>query len=558
MMPSFLSPVPLLAGGPKGLAHSLERCLWHLGFTDVRFVDGRDDGGADILAERDGQQWVIQSKWSSRQAIDRSGVDDCERAKVRYGADHCVLATNATLNGPARARRDRLGQVGVRVDVWEGATLQALFDRMPIGVPTRPTPRDYQREAIEALIEDLDSRGRALLVLATGLGKTVVGGEVIREYLDRKPGARILVVAHMKELVEQLERALWKHLPKTVPTQVLHDQSKPPGFEGLTCATVESALGLIKGGYAPDLIMVDETHHVSAKGMYQELLDLCDGSDQFGVTATPWRGDKYDVAERFGDASYSLGIEEGMRRGYLAQVDYKLYVDNVDWDFVRSMSTNGYSVRDLNTKLFLPQRDEVVVDQLRDVWRRVSNPRALVFCQSIEHAERMARMLAQADPVWHRASALHSDVPPQQRQILLNAFRLGRAPLLTSVDVFNEGVDVPDVNIIAFLRVTHSRRIFVQQLGRGLRLRAGKDRLVALDFVSDVRRVAALSRLRKSLAVADEAESLTLPLAGGNRIQFNDEAVESLLQAWIKDAADLETAADEVRLQFPEVPAGVD
>ena len=147
-------------------------------------------------------------------------------------------------------------------------------------------------------------------------------------------------------------------------------------------------------------------------------------------------------------------------------------------------------------------------------------------------------------------------VSRQRRQILLNAFRLGRSPLLTSVDVFNEGVDVPDVNLIAFLRVTHSRRIFVQQLGRGLRVRTGKDKLLVLDFVSDIRRVAAALRLRRALT-NDAPEMLSLPLRGGHQIEFNDATTGNFLDAWVRDAADLETAADEVRLQFPDVPMGI-
>ena len=136
---------------------------------------------------------------------------------------------------------------------------------------------------------------------------------------------------------------------------------------------------------------------------------------------------------------------------------------------------------------------------------------------------------------------------------MLNAFRLGRVPIITCVDVFNEGVDVPDVNLIAFLRVTHSRRIFVQQLGRGLRLREGKDTLKVLDFVTDVRRVAAGLDLKRSLSAmrGGETEELALPLPGGSRITFNDETAGTLLDYWIQDAANLETSADEVRLQFP-------
>ncbi|MCF2435231.1 hypothetical protein LV779_13850 [Streptomyces thinghirensis] len=144
-------------------------------------------------------------------------------------------------------------------------------------------------------------------------------------------------------------------------------------------------------------------------------------------------------------------------------------------------------------------------------------------------------------------------MPKRHRNILLNEFRLGRVPVITCVDVFNEGVDVPDVNLIAFLRVTTVRRIFVQQLGRGLRLSPNKKALKVLDFVTDIRRAAAALNLRRTLE-ATEAEHLELPHT--SRIEFQDETVGSLMDMWIQDAADLETAADEVRLQFP-MPKGI-
>ncbi len=424
---------------------------------------------------------------------------------------------------------------------------------MPDRVPSEYQLRDYQAEAADALCDDLASAGRALLVLATGLGKTVVGGEVIRRHLETSPESSVLVVAHMKELVEQLEKALWRHLDKRVPTQVLTGDRKPESFEGVTVATIDSVLGLVRGGWRPSLIMVDETHHVGQTGMFAELLDICSESKQFGVTATPWRGDKFDITARFGRPSYQLGIAEGMASGYLTAVDYRMFVDNIDWDFVRHASEHGYSIKELNKSLFLPQRDEEIVDAFRAAWREILDPRAIVFCQTIEHAERMATLLAGADSSWRRAAFLHSGLGRQQRQVLLNGFRLGRVPIITCVDVFNEGVDVPDVNLIAFLRVTHSRRIFVQQLGRGLRLREGKESLKVLDFVTDVRRVAAGLDLRRSLAAirGGESEELTEAVPAGSHIEFSDETAGSLLDYWIQDAADLETAADEVRLQFP-------
>jgi len=552
-MTGFLSPQVLLEGGPRGLSHATERALWHLGFTDVRLIDGAGDEGADVLAVRNREQWVLQCKYSSRGAIDRAGVDDAERARSRYGADHAVVVTNTSLNSTADARRKSLSRVGIKIDAWTGPTLSAIYDEMPAQVPTAYKLHDYQAAAVTRIGADLEAKGRALLIMATGLGKTVVGGEVIRRHLGTHPGAQILVVAHVKALVEQLEKALWRHLDKNIPTQVLSSDNKPSTFEGVTVATIDSALGLVRTGWRPSLIMIDETHHVGAAGMFAQLLDICDDAQQFGVTATPWRGDKFDITARFGQPSYSLGIAEGMAGGYLAKVDYHMFVDNLDWDFVRHVSEHGYSIKELNKALFLPQRDEEIVDQFREAWREIIDPRAILFCQTIEHAERMAALLSGSDQSWRRAAYLHSGLGRQQRQVLLNAFRLGRVPIITCVDVFNEGVDVPDVNLIAFLRVTHSRRIFVQQLGRGLRLREGKDRLKVLDFVTDVRRVAAGLDLRRSLVAmrGGDIEELALPLPGGSRISFSDETAGSLFDYWIRDAADLETAADEVRLQFP-------
>ncbi|MBT2207532.1 DEAD/DEAH box helicase family protein [Actinomadura sp. NEAU-AAG7] len=550
MTGGLLSAEALLEGGPRGLPRAVERALWHLGFVDVRVVDGPGDGGADLLAVRSREQWVFQCKWSANRPIDREGVDDLERAHTRYGADRSVLVTNTGLTRSAEERRRALETVGIKISVWDGPTLGAIWERMPDRVPEQYELRGYQLSAAEAILADLNGTGRALLVLATGLGKTVVGGAVIRRYLETDPKLPILVVAHTKELVEQLERALWRHLSKAIPTRLLTGDNKPPSYDGVLVGTVESVLGVVRAGWRPSLIMVDETHHVSENGRFADLLDLCGDAAQFGVTATPWRGDKFDITARFGPASFMMGIAEGMAAGYLSAVDYRLFVDNLDWETVRQTSQHGYSIKELNRALFLPQRDEEIVEQFRETWRQTPDPRAILFCQTIEHAERIATLLSLSDTAWHRASFLHSGLPRQRRQILLNEFRLGRVPIITCVDVFNEGVDVPDVNLIAFLRVTHSRRIFVQQLGRGLRLSPGKKALKVLDFVTDIRRVAATLDLKRSLE-ATEAEHLRLRLPSGSRIEFNDETAGTLLDHWIQDAASLETAADEVRLQFP-------
>ncbi len=545
----FLSPRVLLAGGPRRLTVATERMMWHLKFDDVRVIDGSRDRGADLVATRGGELWVVQDKWKARAGVSAEAFDEVDNARRHYGADRAAVATNSYLTREAIRREAQLKGLGAPVEQWTGQTLDKAFEAMPDRFG-EIEPRPYQAEAIASLCRDLDARGRALLVLATGLGKTVVGGEVIRRELERDPEAPILVVAHLKELVAQLERAMWRHLSKHVRTQVLSGDERPGELPGVTFATVESALRAVREGYRPRLVMVDETHHVGEENTFQTLLDELEESRQFGVTATPWRGDGFDISQRFGEPSFQMGIAEGMSAGYLAQVDYRLYVDDVDWDVVAAASEREYSIKELNEKLFLPQRDGAIIEHLADVYNATSRPRAIVFCQTIEHAERFAEALRRANPAWRDSRCLHSKLSRPERQAALADFRLGRVPIITVRDIFNEGVDVPDVNIICFLRVTHSRRIFVQQLGRGLRLAPNKERVTVLDFVTDIRRAAAALGIKREM---DRLETETVTVPRPSEISFSDARVGSLMDAWIKDAADLESSGEEARLQFPEV-----
>lgn len=543
-MAGYLHASALRAGGPYRFTRQVERLLGQLGFQNISNIDGSGDQGGDILAELYGRLWVFQAKWKKSGPINADGVDEVAAAQEYYGADRAVVVTNAYPSAQAQRRAHELKRLGRQIDFWRGSELPQLLAAAAEHPPM--VLRDYQDEAVAAISNDLRERGRALLVLATGLGKTVVGGEVIGHHLHEYPTDDVLVVAHQKDLVNQLERAIWRHLPKDVPTQVLTGDDKPDSLSGVTCATVASALSAVLRGWRPRLIMVDETHHVAEDGTFHQLLTELTDSLQFGVTATPWRGDAYDIETRFGPASCKLGIEEGMTRGYLTAVDYRMFLDNIEWDTVREVSEHSYSIKELNSRLFLPQRDEAIVDALTTAWHETPAPRAIVFCQTIPHCKRMQSLLRTV-PGWERAAALHTDMAKRERQQRLLDFRAGRIPILVAVDILNEGVDVPDVNLLVFARVTHSRRIFVQQLGRGLRLREGKHKVIALDFVSDIRRVAALLNMRRKLQV-DEIE--VLPALPQPEISFNDRYAETLLEQWIRDAADLETANDEARLQF--------
>ncbi len=402
---TFLDADRLLAGGPRTFARSVERLLVHLGFDDIRNIDGPGDEGGDILAARDHARWVFQCKWSSQRFIDDTAVRQVDAAKAFYGADRAVVATNARPGRSAVERRQRLLSVGVRIDFWDATALAKFASQIiPRFIPARFDLYPYQRQALEKIKMALKAGGRAFLILATGLGKTVVAGEVVRWVLQRRPEEDVLLVAHTKELVNQLERAMWRHLPKDTPTQVLTGDERPPSLRGIVCATVASALRAVEEGWRPGLVVVDEAHHVAEVGRFQELLDHLPDSWRLGITATPWRGDRYQVTQRFGNPVFRMGIADGMTAGFLAQVDYRLFVDiDLDWKAVTKASEKSLTVKDLNERLFLPQRDEQIVDTLHDTWANTHEPRAIMFCRTINHAEEFA----------HLGRLEHSSDPPR-------------------------------------------------------------------------------------------------------------------------------------------------
>lgn len=524
----------------------MERLLVLCGFTDVANVDGAGDHGADILARRDGIDWVFQAKWKKSTTVDEAAVDEVHAAMNHHHIHRGVVVTNRTFSHKARSRAQSLASFGVKLTLWEGSDLQRLYARAPETLASFAL-HDYQARAVSAAWEGLDGPDRrALVFLATGLGKTVVAGRVLARFLRTHPEAKVLVTAHMIDLVDQLERAMWRDIPKSVPTRMVDSRSKPDSLPGVTFGVAPTAGAYIASGYQPDLVIVDEAHHVGELGTYASMLTAAPDARRLGVTATPWRGDKFDIVQTFGDPVIRVSISDGMRKGYLSKVRYKIYTDNIDWDFVREASEHDYAMKDLNKRLFIPQRDEAVRDHLKAVWGRTKRPRAIVFCQTIEHAERMARLLALV-PGWGATSTLHAQVGSQERRARLIRFRSGEIPVLTSVDILNEGVDVPDVNILCFARVTHSRRIFIQQLGRGLRIRKGKDFVEVLDFVSDIRRAAEVYGLAEQVSESD-IEQVSVD---GSQFEFTDARVTSLLDKWIEDVGDLADASDATRLDFP-------
>ena len=547
-MYGFLDPDYLVQSGAKRFPIVMSRLLLHWGFEEAWSIDGAYDGGADIVAYLNGERWVIQCKWKQdpTAAVSKAAVAEVANARIEYNAHRAMVLTNARFANNARSAAH---QQPFPIDLVDGESLQKFWasphfsEKLP-GFELR----SYQSDAVEAVRSRLGASDRALVVMATGLGKTVVMGSYLQTFLRERPGANVLVIANMQPLVEQLERALWRFLPRSVKTHYLAAGHKPDDVSGVACATIQTAQSYVKQGYAPELVIIDEAHHIGADNTLNSILHALDSVPQLALTATPWRGDGYALTDRFGSPAVTISIVDGMKRGYLANVDYRLFADTVPWEKVKAMSQQGYGLKNLNSQLFLPQRDEKIRDELIGVWSETVNPRAIVFCQTIEHAQRMERLLSKV-PQFKGAEAVHANLNGRDRQKILLRFRSGETPVIIAVDVLNEGVDVPDVNIVCFARVTHSRRIFIQQLGRGLRVSAGKQSVKVLDFISDLRRVAAALAIKRELQGA--TEEVFLP--SSHSIEFVNKEAGDLMNEFISEAAEIEDADDSAKLSFPDL-----
>lgn len=544
--PYFLGNTRLLRGPWQAFERDVARVFLMNGFRDVRIVGGTGDRGADIIAAKDGVLWITQCKHTTTSPPPVAAVDEVIEAGRFYGAGKLLVATSRPASDALKARIHSERALGLPIELAEPSRLLTWMQNSPEYPPGSRKLRPYQTDAAERLRNALVDTGRGQLVLATGLGKTVVMAETVADLLrdGRVTGNRVLVLAHTRPLVDQLLQAFWFQLPKWIATHRLADQEAPSYWEGVTFATIQSITNRLADLPPFGLVLVDEAHHIGA-ATFQEAIDALKPPMLAGVTATPWRGDGYDIDRLLGPPLVKIGIAEGLQQGFLSNVDYRLLADNLDWNFVQSASHHHYSLSQLNRRLILPTRDEEAARLANDVFTREGRKSSIVYCPSGVHANEFAATLRQYG---HQAEAILFSTPPRERERLLSRFRTGDLQFVTTVDLFNEGVDVPDVDMIVFMRVTHSRRIFVQQLGRGLRTSPGKEKVIVLDFVTDLRRIAEVVDL-DAAARGGSVERLGL---GTSLISFSDKSAGSFLKEWMIDQASLFLREGDPDLEVPD------
>lgn len=349
-------------------------------------------------------------------------------------------------------------------------------------------PHPFQLEILEQLEVErrVHDRHRNLIVAATGTGKTVISAFDFKRFRQEHPHSKLLFVAHRKEILEQALSTYRGILRDNNFGELWVDGLEPVRFNQVFASiqTLNSRLGdthLSPQYY--DYVVIDECHHIPASS-YRDVVDHFKPIIFLGLTATPERMDGGDIRVDFDDhIAAEIRLPEALNRKLLCPFQYFGVSDYVDLSTI-SWSRGKYNISEL-TNIYMNEDRRVgeIIQALQKYTRDPEDVRALGFCVSMDHARYMAEKFSLAG---FKAAYLTSD-NNHNRDIVKQQLVQKDINYLFVVDIFNEGVDIPEIDTVLFLRPTESLTVFLQQLGRGLRLADGKDGLTVLDFVGNAR-----------------------------------------------------------------------
>ncbi|MDQ6839711.1 MAG: DUF3427 domain-containing protein [Actinomycetota bacterium] len=441
---------------------------------------------------------------------------------------------------------------------WEGREF-ATYDPVEFRVRTetdmvRPgillAPIELElRPFQEALLERIElarSQGhhRNLLVAATGTGKTVMAAVDYARLRNRLSRSRLLFVAHRSEILRQSQATFRYALRDGSFGELWVDDERPLRFDHVF-ASVQSLAAAGPKALDPhgfDVIVIDEFHHAAAP-TYRALLDHLEPVELLGLTATPERADGLPILSWFdGRIAAELRLWDAIADQHLVPFAYYGIHDGSDLRSVPWRRGQGYDPNELTGLL---TADHAWAHRILDqVAQKVTDParmRALGFCVGVTHARFMAARFEEAGLP---AVAITGTTPTEHRRRALEDLAAGRITAVFTVDLFNEGIDVPSVDTLLFLRPTESPTLFLQQLGRGLRRSRDKAACTVLDFVGRHRQEFRFDRTFRALLrgsrreVADQVATGFPYLPAGCSINLDPVAQDIILRS-IREALPL-------------------
>ncbi len=397
-------------------------------------------------------------------------------------------------------------------------------------------PFDYQQEILERLQVEREVRGhwRNLVVAATGTGKTVMAASDYKAFAESHERARLLFVAHREEILRQSLKTFRHVLNDYNFGEKWFGGEEPTNYE-YVFASKDTLNNRLDGLQLPedyyDYIVIDEVHHAAASS-YRKIINYFKPKILLGLTATPERMDGEDITQDFdGTISAEIRLDDALNKGLLAPFYYYGITDSVDYSEV-AWDRGHYVVSELShIYRYNDARTAVILESLKRYLPNIRDVRALGFCVDQEHARFMA---AKFTLCGLKADVLTSE-NAQMRTVLYNRLKNKEINYLFVVDMFNEGVDIPEVDTILFLRPTESLTVFIQQFGRGLRKAEGKTHVDIFDYVGNSRaEFNYTDRMRvmlgrTSMSVAEEMERDCPHLPMGCRIMLEPKAKEYIM-----------------------------
>lgn len=345
----------------------------------------------------------------------------------------------------------------------------------------RPYP--FQEEILDAMAAEREVQGknRHLVVAATGTGKTMIAAFDYKRWAGtRKPS--LLFIAHREEILRQALGTYRAVLRDQNFGDILVGGKTPEQYDHLFCSIHSYNSRDLHNLPADrfDYIVVDEFHHAAAPS-YRRLLDTTRPRILLGLTATPERADGLDVLTPFGgEPTAEVRLPDAISRRLLCPFQYFGIADSVDLDAL-TWHRGGYRIEELDAVYTGNDvRAGLVFDKVREIVLDPRKSRGLGFCVSVAHANFMAQFFSQHDIP---AIALSAETPSDERLAAKERLVRREINFIFVVDLYNEGVDIPEVDTVLFLRPTESLTVYLQQLGRGLRLHDDKDCLTVLDFI---------------------------------------------------------------------------
>jgi superfamily II DNA or RNA helicase len=468
----------------------------YTGSTEARALDVLGDLGAEIRVSYDTTSTRLHAKaWLFHR---KSGFSTAYigSSNLTHSAQVSGLEWNVRVSGARNP--DVIGKVAaVFESYWHNPDFE-VYDRerflartavdrgrpaFNLG-PTDLRPEPFQERLLEKIaLARLQGHHRNLLVSATGTGKTVMAALDYVSLREALPRARLLFVAHREEILTQSLATFRQALRDHTFGELWVGGQRPADFEHVF-ASIQSlnAAGLAHlDSRHFDVVVVDEFHHAAAQS-YRTLLEHIQPVELLGLTATPERSDGLDVLKWFdGRIAADLRLWDAIDQQRLSAFAYYGIHDGLDLRDLPWRRGRGYDVEGLTN--LLTANDAVamlVLQQLVEHVDDIKRMRALGFCVSVDHARFMARVFQAAGVA---AVAIWSDTPEPERRQALKGLAERRINVVFSVDLLNEGIDVPAVDTLLLLRPTDSATLFLQQLGRGLRRSVGKTLCTVLDFV---------------------------------------------------------------------------